>query len=51
MVLLGQNVDLGARFLLPLGNPRIKRLILLAADELGVDRHTRKLAGQIGGED
>ncbi|ENN87507.1 hypothetical protein RHSP_43907 [Rhizobium freirei PRF 81] len=51
VVLLGQNVDLGARRLLPLGDARIKRLILLSADELGVDRHARKFARQIGGED
>lgn len=47
MILLGKNVYLCARRLLPIGNARIKRFILLTADQLGVNGHALELAGQI----
>jgi hypothetical protein len=49
MALLGNDVDLGAGRLLPFGNAGIKRFILLAADQLGVDRHAFEFTRQIGG--
>lgn len=48
VVLLGKDVNLGAGGLLPFADTRIERFILLAANELGVDRHAFKLARQIG---
>ena len=36
MVLLGNDFDLGAGLGFPLGNPGIKRFILLAANQLGL---------------
>ncbi|MNT84272.1 hypothetical protein D3C72_2242640 [compost metagenome] len=51
MVLLGDDVDLGARRLLPFGDARVEGFVLLSADQLGVDGHAVKLAGQIGRTD
>lgn len=50
MVLLGQYVDLGAGQFLPLANAGVERLILLAADQLGIDGDALELSGQVGGE-
>ena len=36
--------------LLPLGDARVERLVLLAADQLGVDGDALELAGQVGGK-
>ena len=45
-----KDVDLGAGQLLPLADARVERLILLAADQLGVDGDAVELAGQVGGK-
>ena len=50
MVLLGDDVDLGAGQLLPFGDARVERLVLLAADQLGVDGDAVEFARQIGGK-
>ena len=50
MVLLGDHVDLGAGQFLPLADTRVEPLVLLAADELGVDGDALEFAGQIGGK-
>src|SRR5690606_17711576 len=47
MVLLGKHIDLCAGRLLPIGDARIKRFILLTADQLGVDGDAIEFSGQI----
>ncbi len=44
VVLLGQDVDLGTGCLFPIGNARIKRFVLLTADQLGVNCNAFKFA-------
>src|SRR5690606_14731983 len=50
MVLLGDDVDLGAGRCFPFRDARVERLILLAADQLGVDGDAVELAGQLLGD-
>ena len=47
MVLLRQDVNLGAGQLFPFADTLVERLILLSADKLGVDRYTVELSRQI----
>ena len=46
MVLFRENVDLGARRLFPLADALVELFILLAADELCVDRDAIEFAGR-----
>ncbi|MCY1246903.1 hypothetical protein D9M72_601790 [compost metagenome] len=49
VILLRQDVDLGAGRLFPFRDPLIELFVLLSADQLGVDRDAFKLAGQVSG--
>lgn len=49
VVLLRQDVDLGAGRLLPFADPLVELFVLLSADQLGVDRDALELAGQFCG--
>lgn len=46
VVLLRQNVDLGAGRLLPFADALVELFVLLAANQLGVDGNTLELAGR-----
>ena len=47
---LEMTLTLAPVSLLPLGDARVERLVLLAADQLGVDGDAVEFAGQIGGK-
>ena len=47
MVLLRQDVNLGAGQLFPFADTLVERLILLSADKLGVDRYAFEFSRQL----
>ncbi|MNT33350.1 hypothetical protein D3C72_1692720 [compost metagenome] len=49
VILLRQDVDLGAGRLFPFRDPLIELFVLLSADQLGVDGDAFELAGQFRG--